>query len=166
MGMRKMFASIAKSRWLKVATALALSCILVLSVARLHPVRQAERGATLDTFTAHIDERIPELMETYQIPGVTMALVQNSKVVWSQAFGYADLESGRKMRTDTVCRVQSISKPVTAWGVMKLVEQGEIDLDNPVTYYLEDWKLPESEFSEEKTTVRRLLSHKIGRAHV
>lgn len=162
MDMKKMFTSIAKNRWIKASAALMLSCILVLSAAMLHPVRQSERGARLETFTAHIDVRIHELMKTYQIPGVSMALVQDGRIVWSQAFGYADIESGRRMTTDTVCRVQSISKPVTAWGVMKLAERGEIDLDNPVSYYLKNWRLPASEFSEEKTSVRQLLSHTSG----
>lgn len=159
--MRKMFASIAKSRWLKVAAALIFSCILVLPGAKLYPIRQAERGASLDTFTAHVVQRMPELIKAYQIPGVSMALVQKGKIVWTQAFGYADIETGRRMTTDTVCRVQSISKSVTAWGVMKLAEQGEIKLDAPVSSYLKKWQLPESE-SSQKMTVRQLLSHTAG----
>jgi CubicO group peptidase (beta-lactamase class C family) len=62
------------------------------------------------------------------------------------------------MTVDAVCRAESISKSVTAWGIMKLVEQGLIDLDHPVQEYLDDWRLPDTEFDEGKVTVRRLLS--------
>lgn len=59
-------------------------------------------------------------------------------------------------------QIASISKWVTAWGVMALVEQGLIDLDAPVSRYLSRWQLPESSFNNEDVTVRRLLSHTAG----
>lgn len=150
-----------KNRWLKVAAAVVLSCILVLPVTMLHPIRQADQNTLLNLFTSHLDKRIPELMKTYQIPGTSIALVKNNSIVWSQAYGFADIEDGRRMTTNTICRVQSISKPITAWGVMKLVESGEIDLDIPISRYLNNWQLPESEFSGD-ITVRQLLSHTAG----
>ena len=162
MGLNRVFISIDQKIWIKVAVAFVLTCILVLSAARLHPVRQAERGVSLESYTAQIEQRIPELMKVYQIPGVSMTLVHNNRIVWEQAFGYADTAAGIRITSGTVCRVQSISKSVTAWGVMKLVEQGKIDMDLPVSHYLHDWKLPESEFSQENVTVRRLLSHTAG----
>lgn len=66
------------------------------------------------------------------------------------------------MTTDTYCRVESISKPVTAWGVMKLVESGKLDLDQPVASYLKNWSFPASPFSTDQITVRQLLSHSAG----
>lgn len=101
-------------------------------------------------------------MKDYDIPGVNIALVKRGEIIWSKAYGYADLEEGRKMTTDTYCRVESISKPVTAWGVMKLVEQGKVELDKPVELYIKNWEFPESEFSEKNVTVRQLLSNNAG----
>ncbi len=66
------------------------------------------------------------------------------------------------MTVDAICRVESISKSVTAWGVMRLVEQGLVGLDAPVQQYLGNWELPESEYSEQNVTVRKLLSHSAG----
>ncbi len=66
------------------------------------------------------------------------------------------------MAVDAICRAESISKSITAWGVMRLVEQGLVGLDDPVQQYLGDWKLPESEYSEQEVTIRRLLSHSAG----
>ncbi len=113
-------------------------------------------------YTTHLDEKIPGLMEKYGIPGVCAALVRDGEPVWSRAYGYADVEAGRLMTTDTRCRVESISKSVTAWGVMKLVDEGRIDLDTPVVRYLKSWEFPESGFSHEKITVRQLLSGSAG----
>lgn len=101
-------------------------------------------------------------MKAYDIPGVGFALIQCDGTTWSKAYGYADLEKGRKMTADTYCRVESISKSVTAWGVMKLVEQGRIELDQPVGKYIKDWQFPNSKYSWEKVTVERLLSHSAG----
>lgn len=140
-----------------------ISIILVVAVSGLNPIRRtAEPFAPLEEFTAHFDERIPGLMRLYGIPGASIALVKDSELVWSGAYGYANMENGRKLTTDTPMRVQSISKSVTAWGILKLAEQGKIDLDSPVTGYLKSWRFPPSDFSAERVTVRQLLSHTAG----
>ena len=123
---------------------------------------QLRPGDPLNAFLSHMNDRVPALIEQYQIPGCSIALLQNNKIVWLQAYGYADLDSGRILTSDTPMRVQSISKPVSAWGVMKLVEQGMIDLGAPVSQYLKSWSLPEMDYPSEAITVRRLLSHTAG----
>jgi len=150
------------SRKLRFLVLLFIALLLVISTVKLHSTRGVEQHAALEKFTTHLDECIPAIMKDYDIPGVCTALIQQGKTVWTKAYGYADLETGRRMTTDTHCRVESISKSVTAWGVMKLVEQGVIELDRPVQSYLKNWRLPASEFSGEKVTVRRLLSHSAG----
>ena len=72
------------------------------------------------------------------------------------------VSSGAPVDRDTRFQVASLSKWVTALGVMTLVEQGKIDLDAPVSTYLTRWKLPASKFDNSKVTVRRLLSHTAG----
>jgi CubicO group peptidase (beta-lactamase class C family) len=69
---------------------------------------------------------------------------------------------GDPVDEDTLFQVASLSKWVTAWGVMALVEDGKLDLDAPVSTYLTRWTLPESEFDNDGVTVRRLLSHTAG----
>ncbi|MFZ5668077.1 MAG: serine hydrolase domain-containing protein [Pseudomonadota bacterium] len=63
---------------------------------------------------------------------------------------------------DTLFQVASLSKWIAAWGVMRLVEEGKVDLDAPVDSYLKRWKLPPGEFDNRQVTVRRLLSHTAG----
>lgn len=110
----------------------------------------------------YLDSKIPGLIEDYKIPGAIIVLVHEGEIIWSKAYGYADTDSGRKMDVDAICRVESISKSLTAWGVIKLVNQGLVDLDAPLSSYLNSWQLPESEFSENEITVRRLLSANAG----
>lgn len=154
--------SIIHKLWFRVLVVLIVTFVLVLSVSRLYTTGNVKAGAASETFTTYLDERIPSLMQAYQIPGVSIALVKEGKTLWANAYGYADLETGRKMTPDTYCRVQSISKPVTAWGVMKLAEQGYIDLDEPAKHYIKNWEFPPSSFPIESVTVRQLLSHTSG----
>jgi CubicO group peptidase (beta-lactamase class C family) len=121
-----------------------------------------DEGRPLDQFTAHLDDRIPALMTRYSIPGVSIALVQRGETIWTAAYGYADPERGRPMTPGTVCMAHSISKSVTAWGVLKLVAQGRIGLDDPVTAHLPRWDFPETRFSAEAVTIRQVLSHTAG----
>lgn len=117
---------------------------------------------SLKQFSAFLDVRIPELMEKYNIPGVSMAVVHKGRLAWSSAYGYADLQQKRPMTVDAICRVESISKSVTAWGVMRLVEQGLLELDVPAQHYLHSVTLPETSFDWNEVTLRRLLSGTAG----
>lgn len=72
------------------------------------------------------------------------------------------VSKGRTVNGDSRFQVASMSKWVTAWGVMKLVEEGKLDLDKPVSIYLKRWQLPQTKFNNNGVTVRRLLSHMAG----
>lgn len=138
------------------------SLLLILTVFGCSPATDFRENVSTEVFTEYFDRRIPVLMDRYDIPGLNIALLREGETVWTKAYGYADLSTGRRMTTDTYCRVESISKPVTAWGVMKLVETGQIDLDQPVRRYLKNWSFPDSEYSTGQITVRHLLSHHSG----
>ena len=113
-------------------------------------------------FTDHLDTRVPALMSRYQVPGTALALIRDGGVVWTGAYGYADRGNRQPMGPDAIFRAESISKPVTAWGVIRLAENGAIDLDVPVERYLQGFELDVSGFDARKITVRRLLSHSAG----
>lgn len=120
------------------------------------------RDAPVDTFTRHLDETIPTLMKRYSVPGLSIALVRDRELVWTGAYGYADVAGNKEMSVDAVYRAESISKPVTAWGVVKLAEKGLINLDAPIMEYLADWEFPESDFDVDEITIRKLLSNSAG----
>ncbi len=111
---------------------------------------------------AHLNDRVPELLNRYDVPGASIALVEDGEVTWTGAYGSADPATGRSTSEDTPFRVQSIAKSVTAWGVLNLVERDEIALDDPVGQHLSNWEPPEAEYSWGDVTVRRLLNHSAG----
>jgi CubicO group peptidase (beta-lactamase class C family) len=101
-------------------------------------------------------------MESMHVPAVSMAAIRNGRVDWAQAYGVTAL-GGAKATSHTIFGAASISKPITAVGVLKLVEEGKLDLDTDVNHYLKRWKIPDSAFtSEKKVTVRELLNHTSG----
>ncbi|MFP8953747.1 serine hydrolase domain-containing protein [Natrialbaceae archaeon A-arb3/5] len=120
------------------------------------------RASTDESLPAYLDERVPNLLDRYDVPGASIALVEDGEVTWNGAYGSADPTDGRPMAEDTSFRVQSITKSVTAWAVLKLVEQGELALDDPVGRHLTSWERPDAAYSWDDVTVRRLLAHSAG----
>lgn len=112
--------------------------------------------------TDHLDERLPELMEYYDIPGVAVGLVQDGKPLWSAGFGYTDRLQAAPVTSQTYFRAESMTKSLTAWAVMRLVDKEKINLNDPVTDHLTRWKFPESEFDIGEITIGHLLSHRAG----
>ena len=146
----------------KILAVCVLSLVLLASMARIPQPARVQKGDSLAAFTDQLHARIPGLMDIYGIPGACIALLTGGQTVWTHAYGYADLDAKREMTEEAYLRVQSLSKPVTAWGVIKLAEQGKIALDEPVMQYIKDWSFPPSPFSAERVTVRQLLSHCAG----
>ncbi|WP_395342974.1 serine hydrolase domain-containing protein [Ningiella sp. W23] len=96
-----------------------------------------------------------------EVAGASIARIENGQIVEQFAFSHPDVKEDH-VKPDTVFQVGSISKSVAAWTVMTLVRDGKVELDTPVSHYVEKWQLPASEFDAEQVTVRRLLSHSAG----
>src|SRR5580698_3205694 len=79
-----------------------------------------------------------------------------------KGYGFADVPSAKPIAPDTPFNVGSLSKTATAWGVLRLVERGKVELDQPVDAYLKGWRLPPSEFDAKQVTILRVLSHTAG----
>ena len=121
-------------------------------------------GAPLEAFVAHLDESVPRSMRSDDVPGVAIALVRGGVPVWLGAYGDADRERDRPMTVDAVFQTGSISKSVSAWGALRLVELGLVGLDDPVTVYLGEGVVPTAANPAEAITLRRVLSHTAGAA--
>ena len=104
----------------------------------------------------------PGRMAHYHVPGLSLACIHNGTVEWTQALGVARV-GGEPVTPETLFQASSISMPVTALAVLRLAEQGKLNLDVDVRQYLRSWKLPTSRFTEQKkVTLRELLSHTSG----
>lgn len=88
--------------------------------------------AQLASTDPQLDEDIHNLMTTYKIPGVQLAIIRNEEIVVSRSYGYADVEKGERLTEDSRFRIASISKPITAIGILKLVELGQLQLEDKV----------------------------------
>lgn len=106
---------------------------------------------------------IPEMMKQDRIPGMSIAFVDHGEIAWTKHYGYANLEDSIPVSSETVFTGASLSKPITAVAALRLVESGQLNLDEDVNLTLKEWKVPETSFTEkEKVTLRRLINHSAG----
>ncbi len=106
---------------------------------------------------------IPERLEHYKVPGVSIAVVSGGSLAWAKGYGSAGPEAGAVVNPETLFQAASISKTVSAMIVLRLVETGKLSLDEDVNVKLRTWKLPTSEAMRgEHVTLRRILSHTAG----
>jgi serine beta-lactamase-like protein LACTB len=110
-------------------------------------------------------ERLSTLIERERtdklLPAVSIALIDDKRIVWAQGFGHQDRDGKTPATAETVYRVGSVSKLFTDVAIMQLVEEGKIDIDAPVTNYLTDFK-PAVKEEYEPITLRMLMAHRSG----
>jgi serine beta-lactamase-like protein LACTB, mitochondrial len=103
---------------------------------------------------------IDKTMAEHRAPGASFAIGLGGRVVWSEGFGYADVENHVKATPDTAYRTASIGKPMTATAALELGEQHKLDLDVPIQTYCP--RFPEKQWP---VTARDLISHTSGIRH-
>ena len=106
---------------------------------------------------------IEERMMSHKVNGVSIAVIHNSKIHWAKGYGWADVGEKRKVTPHTLFQAASISKSISAIGILKLVEDKKIDIDNDINQYLSSWKFPYDSITKtKKITLRNLLNHSAG----
>ena len=104
-----------------------------------------------------------QLLKQFNVPGVSIAVIQDFKVALTVAYGVADVETGTPVTPNTMFQAASISKPVAAMVSLKAVQDGRFTLDQNINTILKSWKLPEGEFTKGgPVTPRTLMSHVAG----
>ena len=107
--------------------------------------------------------KLADRMQFYKTPGVSIAFINGGRIEWARGYGVREAGKAETVTTETVFQAGSISKPTTALAVMRLVQQGKLNLDEDVNRKLTSWKVPENDFTKEKKiTLRGLLSHSAG----
>jgi CubicO group peptidase (beta-lactamase class C family) len=104
-----------------------------------------------------IDDYIKRQMTRQHIPGLSLAVVRDGKIIKTKGYGLADVESNVPAKPETVYQLASVTKQFVAAGIMLLVEEGKIGLDDPISRYVE--KTPDT---WKEITVRHLLTHTSG----
>jgi len=118
--------------------------------------------AKLPRVIAALEATIPRLLKDSDVPGLSIALVRNGQLTWQHGFGVKNAKTKEPVTNDTVFEAASLSKPVFAYAVLKLVESGKLDLDKPLNQYLPgDYDVgPDPRLAA--ITARRVMSHTTG----
>jgi CubicO group peptidase (beta-lactamase class C family) len=103
-----------------------------------------------------------ERLAHYQTPGISIAVINDFDIEWARGFGVCEAGTTRKVTPDTLFQAASISKPVFALAVMRLVQKGRLNLDEDVHNYLTSWRVPAIANWQPRITLRQLLSHTAG----
>ncbi|WP_461112594.1 serine hydrolase domain-containing protein [Spirosoma jeollabukense] len=110
-----------------------------------------------------LDDFIKKQLQKRHVPGLSIAIIQDGKIVKAKSYGFIDKNNSAPVTTATLFQAGSISKSVAAVGALYLAETGKLSLDEDVNTKLRTWKVPENEFTKEKkVTLRGLLSHTTG----
>ena len=111
------------------------------------------------------DQIIPALMRKYAIPGGAVALLRDGKLIYARGLGYADVDAGTPVPPDALFRIASVSKPITGVAIMKLVDEGRLQLDDRVAPWIADLTPAPGAAVDprwELITIRQLLNHTGG----
>jgi CubicO group peptidase (beta-lactamase class C family) len=143
---------------LALATSLALAAPSLAAPPPPVPVAAAPDAA----LAARLDKVVDTAIAEQRLVGTVVLVARDGKVVYHRAAGLADREAGRPMREDAIFRFSSVTKPFVSVAVMKLVEDGVLTLDDPVTKWLPDFKPKLADETTPVITLRQLLNHTSG----
>ena len=123
-----------------------------------------DKGVLLD-FNAASEKKVDEFIESYRayydIPGVSLALIKDGKVIYHKTYGVENTMTKEKVDETTLFEAASVTKPVFAFAVQRLAERGVIDLDKPLYLYL-PYKDIEYDDRYKLITARHVLTHRTG----
>jgi CubicO group peptidase (beta-lactamase class C family) len=108
-----------------------------------------------------LDKAIPQLLDSANIPGLSLAVVKDGKILYTQAYGVKNEDTKEKLNISTIFEAASLSKPVFAYACLKFVEEGLLELDKPLYQYL-PYKDVGKDLRYKKITARMILSHSSG----
>lgn len=138
------------------------------------PLLAQVRAATQPEIAQYLEQAV----ETTKIPGLVALAVDKDGVLFEYAYGMQDVAGGKRMQTDTIFRIASMTKPVAATAIMMLVEEGKLSLDDPITKYMpefaergviENFNASNGRYTtrppRQPVRIRHLLAHTSGLAY-
>src|SRR5262249_1238680 len=107
--------------------------------------------------------KLDQQMKRYGVPAVSIAVINNGDVEWAKSYGVLEINTDRTAHISSLFQAGSVSKPIAAFGVLLLVQNKKVDLNEDVNRRLTSWKVPESKYTKlQKVTLKHLLSHTSG----
>src|SRR5438105_4557437 len=108
---------------------------------------------------AQLDQLVAEQVADKRLPALSIALIDDEQVVWAKGYGFQDRDKKVPATAETVYRVGSVSKLFTDVAVMQLVEEGQLDLDAPLSKYVPEFR-PQDKPEYKPITLRMLMAHR------
>jgi len=126
------------------------------------PSKESLNQTGYDAITQYMSAFIRKEIKKEKITGLSIALVDDQKIVWSQGFGFADKKNKIPASDQTRYRAGSISKTFTAMAIMQLHEQGKLNINSPLTHYVPELQIKTRNSSIEDITLRNIMAHHSG----
>jgi CubicO group peptidase (beta-lactamase class C family) len=136
--------------------------IFILSACSTPPKKPVVVRGDYSYTEQYISWMIEQGMSKDDVTGLSIALVDDQRVVWSQGFGYADKQANIKATPDTMYHLGSIAKVFTATAAMQLAEQGKLDIDQPLRKYLPEFSIKSRFGDTQGITPRTVMDHHSG----
>jgi CubicO group peptidase (beta-lactamase class C family) len=145
-----------KLHWRIIIFTILLYCFTMFTSCSKSPEESVESEKFEDSLSTYLET----VMQRFQIPGLTIAIIQEGKPLYVKAFGVTNVETEDKMKPEHIFHFASVSKPFVATAVMQLVEQGKINLDQKLVFYLPYFELDDDRYKT--ITIRQMLNHTSG----
>jgi CubicO group peptidase (beta-lactamase class C family) len=136
--------------------------IFTITIFVTSPISHAEVGFDLQKTKKVITKEINKILEDTGIPSISLSLIRNDAIVWSNAFGYANVKKQDPASSSTIYSTGSTFKFITATAIMQLAEAGRLDIDDPVNKFLSESAIDDLSSEGKPVTFRHLLSHHSG----
>lgn len=114
------------------------------------------------TLSSNMDTVIKRAIQEKRIVGTVVLVSRNGKIIYHGAYGWSDRENKVPMTEDTIFRLSSLTKPIVSVAVLKLVDEGKIQLDDPITKWIPEFKPKTRDGNTPVITIRNLLTHTAG----
>lgn len=108
------------------------------------------------------EDRLHRVMKQWHVPGVAAVIIDDQEIVWQASLGWANVEEEIAIDDNTVFKLWSLAKPFTALEIMRLVEEGRLDLDAALSAYVPDFSIQSRFSGNEPITLRHILAHRAG----
>ena len=132
------------------------------AIAQEQAIAPLRAKANKEQIIERLNAVIPRLLEEGKAPGLSIALIQKGALVWHKGFGVKNAQTKEPVADNTVFEAASLSKPVFTYAVLKLVDEGKLDLDAPLTKYLPGNYDVGEDARINQITARHVLSHRPG----
>ncbi|MFZ2053164.1 MAG: serine hydrolase [Candidatus Aminicenantales bacterium] len=153
-----------------------ICCCLAVAPGHAQTTIPFKTDVSKQALVADLEKTIPALMKAANIPGLSIAVIRDGKLLWTRGFGVKNSQTGEPVTEDTIFEAASLTKPFFAYAAMKMVESGELDLDRPLIEYIPREKIEQGLGHSldlegfrgdwfRRITARMVLSHSSGLPH-